>query len=143
MKIKTAIDRVYAVRPDSFTPDEKVEWLNHLDGQIYQEVILTHENPQNISFSKYDASDLEKELLIPFPYDKIYTSYLKMMIEEAYGETEAYNNALYLYNENKKDFLSYWNRTYRPLPAGRKKVSHCGALFVYSCESPLDTEGEK
>lgn len=143
MKIKTAIDRVYAVRPDSFSIEEKVEWLNQLDGQIYQEVILTHENPSNIAFSKYDPSDLERELLIPFPYDKIYLSYLKVMIEESYGETEAYNNALYLFNENKKDFKAYWNRTYRPIRSGSKMKNCGGSVCVYPCESPLDTEGEK
>ena len=137
MKIKEAIERTFALRPDSFLIEEKVAWLNELDHKLYLEVILTHENGRKpapfehyfvyncgvcytpsetetkTEWKQYDPSNLETELLVPAPYDKLYISYLKSKIEEAYGETERYNNSAYIFNNELQDFKAYWNRTHR------------------------------
>lgn len=137
MKIKEAIERTFALRPDSFPPEEKVAWLNELDHKLYLEVILTHENGRKqapcehyfvyncgvccipsetetkTEWKQYDPSNLETDLLVPAPYDKLYISYLKSKIEEAYGETERYNNSAYIFNNELQDFKAYWNRTHR------------------------------
>lgn len=141
MKIQEAIDRAFLIRPDSFPVEEKVAWLNEFDGQLYIETILTHENNEGISFSKYGPSDLDAELLIPFPHDKVYPSYIKMKVSESYGETEEYNNDAHIFNKHLEEFKAYWNRTYRSFPpCGVKKPCPGGIYYVYPCDDPLKVE---
>lgn len=141
MKIQESLDRAFSVRPDTFPIEEKVAWLNEFDGQLYIETILTHENPEKIKFEKYNPSDLDRDLLIPFPYDKIYPSYLKMKVSEAYGETDEYNNDVYAFNKHLDEFKAYWNRTHRPLSSVANNRSCPGGIYyVYPCEGPLKME---
>ena len=138
MTIQKAIDRVFSIRPDSFSTEEKVEWLNTLDGQVYIETILTHENPDQIVFAPYDPSNLDVELLIPFPYDKVYLSYLKSMIAASYGENDEYNNAAVEYNKNMNEFKAYWNRRHLPVLEGAKTSSLAKEMYIYPDETPLE-----
>ena len=116
MKIKEAIDRTYFLRPDSFSADEKVAWLNELDHQLYLETILTHENTNTEApLFPYTADNMERELLIPSPYDKVYISYLKAKIEEAYGEVDSYNNAVAMFQQQMGEFKRYWHRNNMPI----------------------------
>ena len=137
MNIKTAIDRAFSLRPDSFSEEVKVEWLSYLDAQLFVELIQTRENPEGITYSRYYPDNMDQELIIPFPYDKVYVSYLKMKVLEAYGDTEGYNNAAYLYNQDMSEFKSHWGRTHRQIDA-RRKQNLCGANYVYPCECPLN-----
>ncbi len=116
MKIKEALDRTYALRPDSFGQEEKIAWLSELDHQLYREVFLTHENnTASPSAFPYSPCDTEKELMIPAPYDKVYISYLKAKIEEAYGEVDSYNNAAAMYHQQLGEFKRFWHRNNKPL----------------------------
>ena len=144
MKLQEALDRAFSIRPDSFPPEEKVAWINELDGQLFIETISTHENPEQIVFQKYDPSNLDSELLIPFPYDKVYISYLKMRVSEAYGDSEEYNNAVYLFNNQMEEFKAYWNRTHRPiLPYENKRTCPGGLYYVYPCDGPLEKRDQQ
>lgn len=116
MKIKEALDRTFALRPDSFPQEEKIAWLNELDHQTYIEVFATHENnTASEAVFPYTAEAMDQELLIPSPYDKVYISYLKARIEEAYGENDSYNNAVTMYQQQLSDFRRYWHRKNRPI----------------------------
>ena len=43
MKIQEAIDRVDILKPNHYTDEDKISWLNRLDGQIWRELVSTHE----------------------------------------------------------------------------------------------------
>ena len=46
MTIQEAIDRVDILKPNHFTDEDKIGWLNTLDGQVWRELITTHEQPR-------------------------------------------------------------------------------------------------
>ena len=142
MKIQKAIDRAFSLRPDSFSIPTKVEWLNELDGQIWLELFSVRENPEGITFEQYNDEDLDRELLIPFPYDKLYPSYLKMKALEAYGDTDDYNNAAYAYNKQMADFKVYWGRTHRQRKK-EQKTAFDGILYVYPNGDPFERNRSK
>lgn len=116
MKIKEAIDRTFSLRPDSFSQEEKIAWLSELDHQTYLEVFSAHENNKvDASVFPYNAENMETELIIPSPYDKVYISYLKAKIEEAYGEVDSYNNAVAMFQQQMGEFKRYWHRNNMPI----------------------------
>ena len=43
MKISEAISKVDALKPNTFTPEDKVDWLSNLDARVKTQIIDTHE----------------------------------------------------------------------------------------------------
>lgn len=60
----------------------------------------------------FDGTDTV--LLVPFPHDKLYRSYLCAMIDFANGEIDKYNNAMMMFNKQFSEFTEWYARTYRP-----------------------------
>lgn len=129
MDIRTIIDIVDRLKPNTYPDIAKIQWLSKLDGQIHREIFATHEgnplitedNPEG-SFEGYNAdTDLETELLVPFPYDEdVYASYLQAKIDQENSEIAKYNQNIALYNTAISSFQNYWNREHMPIKAGHR-----------------------
>lgn len=123
MTISEAISRTDARKPNTFTTDDKIRWLNNLDGYIKNEVIDVHEGGENIAFEGYNAeTDASTELLIPSPYDEVYIFHLEKEIDLAMGEIGRYNNSAASYNLALRDYRNYYRRTHMPISAGNIKL---------------------
>lgn len=115
MTIIEAINRINAVKPNSYDQSQKVKWLSALDGIVKKEVIDTHEGGEEVTFNGYtDDTNLTTKLLILAPYDEVYIRYLEMQIDYANGEYGKYNNSMDVYNEAYTAFKRYYNRTHMP-----------------------------
>ena len=120
MTIIEVITHVDTVKPNSYGQPEKIKWLSDLDGVIKAEIIDTHEGGEDISFSGYtDETDLNTELLVPAPYDKLYTHYLEMQIDYANNEYGKYNNSTMMYNTAYNAYQLYYNSRHKPKSSGR------------------------
>lgn len=117
MTIKECIDLVDNVKPNQYGIEDKVEWLSYLDGTIINDVLKTHEgyDGRYDDFMGYSSDRLSEPLVVQSPYDRLYTAYLKMKIDEENGETARYNNSASLYNSYLLDFKKYYNKTHMPL----------------------------
>lgn len=124
MTIKECIDLVDNVKPNQYGIEDKVEWLSYLDGTIINDVLKTHEGYDGCydDFAGYSADKLSVPLIVQSPYDKLYTAYLKMKIDEENGETARYNNSATLFNSYMLEYRKHYNRTHMPLSGvcGRK-----------------------
>lgn len=121
MNISDAIYLVDKLKPNQYSTDIKTGWLSKLDGQIFKEVFLTHADSPIESFDGYDGSDLEQELLVPYPYDEdIYNYFLQAQIDKENGETAKYNQSITLYNNAFHAFQAWYNRTHLPIPTGQR-----------------------
>ena len=115
MKIMEALYRIDEVKPNSYSQSEKIKWLSSLDGIVKREIIDTHEDGVDTEFKGYDVdTDLDTDMLVPFPYDDIYLRYLEMQIDYANGEYGKYNNSITMYNTAYLAFEKYYNRTHLP-----------------------------
>ena len=115
MTIIEAINRINAVKPNSYDQSQKVKWLSALDGIVKKEVIDTHEGGEEVTFNGYtDETMISTMLLVPAPYDEVYIRYLEMQIDYANGEYAKYNNSVDVYNEAYTAFKRYYNRTHMP-----------------------------
>lgn len=115
MTINEAIAAADELRTNHITADIKRAMLSELDGRIYREVV----NPVGDDFSGYSKdTDGETKLLVEYPYDGIYVTYLEMEIARINGEMPRYNNAAIRFNEKYEAFKRWYNRTYPRRSAG-------------------------
>lgn len=116
MTIIEAINRIDSLKPNNYTPEEKIKWLSTLDGNIKTEIVDTHEGSENVTFNGYEVDmPLDTVLLVPAPYDDIYLKWLEAQIDYANGETPKYNNSMIMYNSAYSAFQRHYNRTHMPI----------------------------
>jgi hypothetical protein len=61
-------------------------------------------------------------LIAPSPYDRLYTAYLKMKIDEENGETARYNNSATMFNSYLLEYKKHYNKTHMPLQKNTMKI---------------------
>lgn len=119
MKIIEAITQIDNLKHNTYSQNDKVQWLSRLDSNVKRLVIDTHEGGEEVRFSGYTAeTDPNTVMLVEEPFDEVYLRYLEMQIDYANGEIEKYNNSAMLYNEAWLAFQNYYNRTH--MPKGQK-----------------------
>lgn len=115
MTIIEAINKVDALKPNSYTLLDKVAWLSKLDGAIKTEIIDTHEGSEFVEFDGYDAdTPTYTELLVKAPYDDIYLYWLESRIDYYNGEYGRYNNTVTAYNDAYAAYERFYNRAHMP-----------------------------
>ena len=125
MTIKDCIDIVDKNKPNQYTIKEKVMWISFIEGIIINEVLKTHEgyDGRYDDFEGYSEDKLSVTLIVPSPYDRLYTAYLKMMIDKENGETARYNNSAASYNTYMDEYRRHYNKTHMPINVvGRRNV---------------------
>ena len=125
MTIKDCIDIVDNIKPNQYTIKDKVMWLSFIEAIIINEVLKTHEgyDGRYDDFEGYTEDKLSVTLIVPSPYDRLYTAYLKMKIDQENGETARYNNSAVLYNSYMQEYRKHYNKTHMPIDTiGRRDV---------------------
>ena len=123
MKISEAISTVDALKPNNYTPEDKVGWLSNLDSRVKSQIIDAHECCPKIFFYGYDSIlDQETELLVPAPYDEMYLRWLEAMIDYHNSDDDRYNNAIILFNNAYEGYKKHYTRTHMPISKGKRFV---------------------
>lgn len=124
MTIKDCIDIVDNIKPNQYTIRDKVMWLSFIEEIIINDVLKTHEgyDGRYDSFEGYSEDKLSVTLIVPSPYDRLYTAYLKMKIDQENGETARYNNSMLLYNTYMQEYRKHYNKTHMPLDTIGKRA---------------------
>ena len=123
MTIAEAIAKVDSLKPNTYTPEDKVEWLSNLDARVKSQIIDAHERCDPFQFYGYDIDlDMETELLVPAPYDEMYLRWLEAMIDYHNGEDERYNNAITLFNNAFDGYKKCYTRNHMPLSKGNRFI---------------------
>ena len=117
MKAMDIIDRVDLLEPNDYGPEQKLQWLNTLDGKAYREVIKTHEGAVKAWPGSYETGDEELLIDAPFAMD-IYYYYLQAMIAAENSETQRYNKRMTMFNAAYQEWTNWYNRTHKPVRAG-------------------------
>lgn len=116
MTIIEAINNIDSLKPNAYTQTDKIRWLSRLDGKVKSELIDTHEGSNDTAFNGYDDdTSLETELLIPYPYDEVYSLWLEAQIDYANNEYGRYNNSMSMFNAIYSAFERWYNRNHMPL----------------------------
>lgn len=124
MTIREAINRVDSTYPNQYSDDLKIAWLSDLDYRVFNELFITHEGnfyttgapvlPGQIHI-EFPYTDDTTELLVPSPYDALYSSYIKAKIDELNEETTRYANSAAQFNTDWQDYARFYNRAHMPI----------------------------
>lgn len=123
MTIIEAINKIDALKNNTYTQDDKVEWLDRLDRIIKLQIIDTHEGAEGVPFTGYNAdTDLHTVLLVPAPYDEVYLRWLEAQIAYNNDEIDRYNTAITMFNTAYEAYEKYYNRTHMPIARGKRFI---------------------
>ena len=115
MTISQAIDRTDGLIHNTYSQEEKVQWLSMVDSSVKDQLIDTHEDPPGAAFAGYDPGiSLETVLLVPEPYSDLYIRWLEAQIHYYNGEYGKYNQAMAMYNAAFEAYVNHYNRTHMP-----------------------------
>lgn len=116
MTIIEAITNTDALKGNTCTMDQKINWLSRVDSMVKRLIIDLHEGAEEIQFAGYGRdTDTETVLLVPEPFDEMYIRYLEAMIDLTHGEIERYNNDMDLFNTAFQTYRAYYTRTHMPV----------------------------
>ncbi len=111
MKLSTVLAMVDEIKPNAFSASTKTVWLNEIEGLVQTEVLLVR--IEEIISYDYET-DVDTELLVPAPHNKIYAAYLMAQIDFANGEYKKYQNAMELFNSYFGEYQRWFAQNYRP-----------------------------
>ena len=110
MTVSEVIEKVKDRKPNAYADHTLLDWLNELEAMVQKNLMDTA--PEGII--AYDITrDMEKELLLPRPYNAMYATYIIMMIEFNQQEFTAYNNTSELFNTQYEEAQKYYNEKYK------------------------------
>jgi hypothetical protein len=107
MTIQALIDKVQEEKPNSFGTDRLLGFINEIEADVVHQI---HDEPVT-----YTADDMETELKAPAPYDRLYVSYVKAMIDYANEEYASYQNNQMQHVQDFRDYLDWVVRTNQDL----------------------------
>lgn len=123
MTIAEVISKVDALKPNTYTPEDKVGWLATLDSRVMSQIIYAHESHEPHFFYGYDpVDDLNTDLIVPAPYDEMYLRWLEAMIDYHNSEDDRYNNAITLFNNAYEGYKKHYTRTHMPRSHGNRFI---------------------
>lgn len=123
MTIIEAINKIDSLKYNTYSQDDKVDWLSRLDWMVKRQIIDTHEGAEAVSFTGYDAdTDLHTVLLVPAPFDEVYLRWLEAQIDYTNGETDKFNASIIMYNTAYAAFEDYYNRNHMPVKKCRRFI---------------------
>lgn len=111
MTVQKAIRTADDMKPNAFSDETKTQWLNDVEGMVQTQVLLFAAE----EIVTYDCeTDMDAELLVQPPHDKLYWSYLVAMIDFANGEYDRYQNTMQMFNAHFAEFTQWFADNYRP-----------------------------
>lgn len=100
-KVIEIVDRL---KPNSYSEEDKLRWINELEGMVQRLVIQA----DNIIEYVY-PDDMDRELMIPAPFEDVYSLFLEAKIDYYNKEIGNYNNSAMMFeaqfSEYKKDYI--------------------------------------
>ena len=110
MTIKGLIDKVKQEKPNTFSDEHMLSFVNEIEQDVAEQM--------EEEFSPYTAVDTT-ELMCPAPYDRLYVSYVKAMVDYSNEEYASYQlNQM----QHVQDFTDFVNWTVREKVAVNRVV---------------------
>lgn len=108
MTSNKAIEIVDRLKPNVYSEEDKLRWINELDGMVQRLVIQTDE----VTEYAY-PDDMDRELLIPAPFDDCYTLFLEAKIDYYNREYANYNNSAIMFDSQFSEYKKAYIREHQ------------------------------
>ena len=103
MTIQSLINKVQEEKPNTFQTNKYLEYITEIEADVADQV--------NMDIPVYTEDDLDAELIVPAPYDRLYVSYVKAMIDYANEEYASYQLNQMQHVQDFTDFVNWLVRT--------------------------------
>ena len=121
MTIREAINRLDTRKLNTYSQNDKIEWLSRLDSAVKLQIIDKYVGEEHVSFNGYDSNTpLDTVLLVPAPYDEVYLRWMEAQIDYHNGEYDKFNNSIILYNTDFQAYQDHYIQTHSPVQRGRR-----------------------
>lgn len=98
MTIKGLIDKVKEEKPNTFTDEKLLSFINEIEVEVAEQ--LAEE------FDPYTEVD-DTELICPAPYNRLYVSYVKAMVDYSNEEYASYQMNQMQHVQDFTDFINW------------------------------------
>lgn len=107
MTIRELLDTVRFAKATAQSDAMLLQYLNEIEGKAQTDVMGIA--PEDTV--EYTAADLDAELLVKAPHDKLYIYRLMAMIDFGDGEYNRYQNELQMADGAFREWAKWWQRT--------------------------------
>ena len=114
--INKVIEQVDKVKINPYGDEEKFGWISELDGMVRRTVLQ-----EGGTFAYSYPDDGDTELIVPYPYDGIYTHWLEAKIDFYDKRFEDYNNTITMFYALFDDYKKAYIRENTPKSHGKVK----------------------
>jgi hypothetical protein len=116
MTIIEAINKVDALKFNTYSQNDKITWLSKLDFAVKRLILDNHGNNPAPTFTGYtEDTPLNTVLLVPAPFDEIYLRWMEAQIDYQNGEYDRYNQSILMFKAEYDGFARWYNRNHMPL----------------------------
>lgn len=120
MKICEAISQINSLKPNTYSDQQKIYWLNQLESMVKRLVIDTHEGGDQIAFDGFNENtSVETQLFMPSPFDMAYIYWLEAQIHYANEDIDMYNSAILMFNATFSEYKADYKRNHDTKGTGR------------------------
>jgi hypothetical protein len=103
MKLSVCIEDVKQEKPNSFSDEKLIGFINELEAMVQEYLCVKPED-----MIVYDDKDVNKvELLVPAPFDVMYKSWLKAKIDYCNEEYYSYANNQAQFESDYEEWQAY------------------------------------
>lgn len=119
MTIRDVIEYIDEVHDNEFSDELKCRWVSECEARVWSGIMLL--DPMGYEDYRWEY-DADRALLMPPPYDEIYSAYLHAKIYLAYHEAQQYQNAMAAFNKLFDQTSIWYAKVYDPVHGGRMEI---------------------
>lgn len=108
MTANKAIEIIDRLKPNVYSEEDKLRWIDELDGMV-QRLVIQADKITQYSYPE----DMDKELLIPAPFGNLYVLYLEAKIDYHNREYANYNNSAMMFESQFSEYKKAYIREHR------------------------------
>ena len=106
MTLRDLLNKISEEKPNSFSEAKLISFVNEVEAEVAEELHI-----DNVPVYTDNHVDLDETLLVHAPYDRLYISYVKAMIDYTNEEYESYANNQAQHVQDYRDFVDWVVRT--------------------------------
>lgn len=116
MTIKELIKYCDETRPNQYSNEHKIRWLNEVEAKVVDEIVNKIESLEYMMFEPYTyEANIDTELILPDQFDDVYIAYIYSKVDFTNAEFERYQTDSALFEAAWNDAAGWARRNYKPL----------------------------
>lgn len=118
MTVDDVINEVDELKPNQYSKEMKIEWINDLEEKIHKNIIENHDGGTEMEYTRTECES-DTELTAPVRHKEMYVTWIMSKIDYYNGEIDRYNNSIILHTNRYQEFAREWHKEHMPVTHGK------------------------